>query len=99
MEFGTDEGQFAVGDLTLEYLKTRADQAFMQQIALRAGGRTWTMEDLDNIETLLENEDSFAPRINENRVDYKLWQLYTFLILLLTLLTAEWVIRKRSGMV
>ncbi len=96
---GTDAGTFAVGSLTLEYKETRADGQLMSQIAQRSGGKVFASADPGDISSHLEASDSFVPIVFEERVESELWQRYIFFVIILVLLTAEWLVRKRSGMV
>ena len=96
---GTDEGSFAVGQLFLEYKETRADVSLLRQIAQRSGGRHFSPPIMGSLSERLSLSDSFNPRIIEQNLEKKLWHIYLFLIFLVTLLTIEWFLRKRSGMV
>ncbi|MFK7844569.1 MAG: hypothetical protein AB8G77_04650 [Rhodothermales bacterium] len=96
---GTDAGSFAVGSLTLEYKETRADGQLMHQIAQRSGGWVFASDQSADISQHLASSDAFVPVIFEERVESELWQRYFFFVLILVLLTIEWFVRKRSGMV
>lgn len=96
---GTDAGSFAVGSLTLEYKETRADGQLMHQIAQRSGGRVFASDQPAEVSQHLESSDAFVPVVFEERVETELWQRYFFFVLILVLLTIEWFVRKRSGMV
>ena len=96
---GTDQGQFAVGALTLEFRNTRANAALMRQIAQRSGGSFLTIEQADALPVRLARSESFATKTITNERDVKLWHTTGFLIAIIVLLAAEWVLRKRLGMV
>lgn len=96
---GSDQGQFSVGSLTLEYRETRANTALMQQIAQRSGGTFFTPESASELPRILEASSSFSSLVVEEERDTELAHLYGFLIVIVTLLATEWAIRKRSGMV
>ena len=96
---GTDAGSFAVGSLTLEYKETRADGQLMYQISQRSGGRVFESDQPAEISQHLNTSDAFVPVVFEERVESELWQRYFFFVLILVLLTIEWLVRKRSGMV
>ncbi len=96
---GTDAGSFAVGALTLEFKETRANSQLMYQIAQRSGGVVLEKDTPAALTRHLAETETFMPVIFEERVESELWRRYLFFIIILVLLTAEWFIRKRSGMV
>ncbi|ARA94749.1 hypothetical protein AWN76_017360 [Rhodothermaceae bacterium RA] len=99
VEIGTDRGTFAVGALSLEFRETRADAALMRQIAARSGGIAFSSEAAGAIPARLAASGSFEPLVIEEPIETELWRRYVFLALILLLLTMEWFVRKRSGMV
>ena len=99
MVLGSDAGTFAVGSLTLEFKETRADGQLMRQIAQRSGGMTFAPDQPEAVAQHLASSGSFVPMIFEERVETELWQRYIFFLIILFLLTVEWLVRKRSGMV
>jgi hypothetical protein len=94
---GSDRGGFAVGALALELRDLYADVPLMRELARRSGGEALLPGDLPALGARLA--DGLAPRRVETRRDTELWRLAPLLALLFLLLTAEWVLRKRSGMV
>lgn len=96
---GTDEGTFAVGALTLEYRDTRADAGLMRQIAHRSGGKFVSKEELNTLPSVLSSTGGFVGVEYTEERDTELWHLYWFLVAIVLLLTTEWFLRKRSGMV
>ena len=99
VELGEDEGAFAVGTLSLEYKETRANGPLMHQLAQRSGGRPFDAEQLEEVPGFLGASESFKPVSFEKRVETELWQRWIFFAIILFSLTAEWLVRKRSGMV
>jgi hypothetical protein len=99
VELGTDSGSFAVGGLTLEHRDTRADPQLMRQVALRSGGTAVAPPDLSTLQRALAAEGAMAPRTASVVSESNLRRLPAFLILIICLLTLEWVLRKRSGLV
>ena len=96
---GSDEGTFAVGSLTVEFNETQANGALMRSIAQRSGGLFFDIERISDLSPYLQQSESFRSVFFEERIETELWQRYLFLIIIIILLTAEWFIRKRSGMV
>jgi hypothetical protein len=97
-ELGTDQGQFSVGALTMEYRETTADRALMQQIAQRSGGTAHTPSTIDALLQSVQNAASFQPEVIEESTEAELWHAWIFLALILALLAAEWALRKRYGL-
>ena len=99
LTLGTDNGAFAVGTLTLEFKETRANAALLRQIAQRSGGRFYTPTALASLPGALSSDGTFTPVRFEEARETELWHLPVFFIIVVLLLTTEWVLRKRSGMV
>ncbi len=95
---GTDNGTFTVGSLGLEQRVTRSDGALMRQIAYRSGGQFFTDAALTELPNALASDSLFAAsalvQVREFNLSHTPWMLG----LLVLLLGAEWVIRKRSGL-
>ncbi|HMB91492.1 MAG TPA: hypothetical protein VKP65_11635, partial [Rhodothermales bacterium] len=96
---GNDSGTFAVGSLTLEFKETRANAALLRQIAQRSGGLFFTADQLASLPSALQDGGSFSPVVFEATRETELWHLPVFIAIVILLLTTEWVLRKRSGMV
>jgi hypothetical protein len=96
---GDDRGAFAVGAVADEFRHPGADPALMRQIALRSGGRPVPLDSIGDIEALLRRDGRLEPRVVEQSVETPLLDLPLLLGLLVVGLTAEWVMRKRWGMV
>ncbi len=98
-DLGSDRGGFAVGRLTIEFKETQADAPLMGQLARRSGGLALHAEALGRLAEQLDDSGSFdASPVEVERV-YEVWKNPWLLLILVVSLTAEWVIRKRSGMV
>ena len=98
-ELGTDEGSFAVGSLTLEFKETRANAALMRQIAHRSGGELLEDGGMDVFTSRLSSSGALSSVVVESASETELRRMYVFLAIIVVLLTTEWFIRKRSGMV
>lgn len=97
-ELGTDAGTFAVGGLTIEFKETRADADLMRQLAQRSGGALLMPAEAARLAELLQASGTFVPQVRERVQERKLWHMAWLLAVVLALLTAEWLLRKRSGM-
>lgn len=96
---GEDQGSFAVGALTLEYKETRADAALLRQVAQRSGGQLLASDQLADLPAALTASNTFRSMFSQEQTETELWHLFPFLATIIILLTTEWFIRKRSGMV
>ncbi len=96
---GSDRGTFGVGRLAVEFREPGADPSLMRQIALRSGGQTVGLDTLGAfVRSLRDRGDLTArPLVREDATP--LLTLPWLLGLAVFLLAAEWVLRKRSGMV
>ncbi|MBU1983635.1 hypothetical protein KJ815_04395, partial [bacterium] len=91
---GTDRGMFAVEAFNIELVDTRARFDVLQQVSQASGG---TFTTLDNADSVLENMD-FSPRVTPVQKETTLWNRGLMIWLIIALLSLEWIIRKRSGM-
>ena len=91
---GTDKGQFSVEDFNLEFLQTRMDAALLQQIALKTGGKFFTEFNYADLDSVLK----FPSRKTVQSRDFELWNRILLLIAVISFLSLEWFLRKRSGM-
>ena len=96
---GSDRGAFAVGSLTLEYRQPGADAALMRQIARRSGGATLDPNRPEAFTEALSASLEGAARTVSSATEEDLRTHFSFLLLVVALLGAEWFFRKRSGMV
>ena len=99
VRLGTDSGSFTVGGLTLEHRDTRADPALMRQLAARSGGHAFSADEASDVARVLQNDASLAPRTASIVSESNLRRRPIFLLLIVVLLTTEWILRKRSGLV
>ncbi len=93
-DLGKDSGQFSVEDFSLEYLQTKMNEPLLRQIADRSGGKYFTEENLAALDTLM----NFPARTIPETREWELWNKLALLIIAIVLLSAEWFLRKRSGM-
>ena len=98
-DVGMDQGSFDVGRLSLEFRNTTADPFFMRQLATRTGGLSFLISEVDSIHTMMLAQGLLDDQLVSTESRTRLWQQYPFLILITTLLTVEWLVRKRSGLV
>ncbi len=95
---GTDRGQFVVAAVTAEYQRLRADVELMRQLAQRTGGRFVPQPDLAQAARDVLAVTPLSPRLIERQAVTPLAHTALALIVLLALMAAEWVLRKRWGL-
>ena len=98
-ELGRDAGSFLVGGLNLEYLDTRMNAEVLQQLAYRTGGAYVPYRDADRLRGMLRSLTSLSPSDEPRTEALELHRLPSVLVLVIALFSAEWIIRKRSGMI
>jgi len=97
-ELGTDQGEFSVSPLRLEYQAPRADPVLMRQIAARSGGTTYTTKTANQLPEDLAQRASFSSEVVQQSTEAELWRTSLFLIAILVLLASEWTLRKYLGL-
>lgn len=95
---GEDRGRFSVGELDLEFRETRMNIGVLRQMASRTGGRAVTADDAGELVRALRADSSFTARTVEQRAAVDLRDLPLMLGVIVLLLSLEWFLRKRNGM-
>jgi len=95
---GTDQGEFSVAPLRLEYQAPRADAVLMRQLAARSGGTAYTPETAQQLPADLADRASFSSEVVQQTSEAELWRTSLFLIAILVLLAGEWTLRKLFGL-
>jgi hypothetical protein len=95
---GTDDGRFTIGDLSPEYQNFTMNAKLLRTITDRSGGKFYTSENVVNFKDDLKNVRNFNEKSVVNKSEIALWNLFWILIIIVLLLSLEWFIRKRLGM-
>ena len=93
-QIAADTTEFVVVTTPIEFLQLQPDLDAMQKIANVSGGKCVNPDSL----SLLKETMHYEPRIIENETQWPLLERKWMLILLLALLSFEWFIRKRLGL-
>ena len=96
---GSDRGTFSVGQLAAEFREPGADPALLRQVAARSGGAVVGLDTLGAFVAGLRERGALADRPLVREDETPLVGLPWLLATVVALLTAEWVLRKRAGMV
>ena len=105
-QLGEDRGRFSVGELDLEFQDTKMNAPLLRQIASATGAEYFTAHNVDGLapstsglaSTIL-SQPSFVPRPVVRTDEFELWNWRYTLAFIVLLVSVEWFIRKRSGMV
>ncbi len=95
----TAVGNFIVEALFTEYLQTRADHQLLYNLAAQSGGKMVYPDDLDNLTKLLSENEKIKTVVYEEKSYEDLINLKWIFVLLLALLSIEWFLRKRNGVI
>lgn len=95
---GEDRGKFTVGEPALEFLDTRSSPALLRDLAARSGGRYLGALPLADFDTLLFSHPSLQRRQVDRSSLVQVWTLGGVLAAAIVLLAAEWLLRRRSGL-
>lgn len=98
IKLGEDQGRFSVGESNLEFSNLRMNANLLKQISNKTGGEFYTIDNYQNIIEKIKNDTNFSSIEIFNKSEYQLWNMYYILFLIIILLSIEWFIRKKSGM-
>jgi hypothetical protein len=96
---GEDKGTFSVGRTNVEFLDTRMNKLLLRQIASQTGGKYYDSDSLSSLPKDIASLPSFIPREATRTREIELWNYKWTLALIVLLLSLEWFLRKRSGMI
>ena len=99
VRLGSDRATFGVGEVGAEFREPGADLALLRAVAERSGGERVGLDTLAGFVAALEARGALDARPVERVTETPLLALPWLLALAVGLLTAEWVWRKRLGMV
>jgi len=96
-ELGTARSRFLVFEQDLELDNAAADPATLESLAAMTGGRSLAPEQLPKlIEELSQHTEELEVK---RQVKEPLWDTWPFFLMLVGLLSTEWYLRKRWGLV
>lgn len=95
---GRDRGEFSIGRSNVEHFQLQADRGLMQQLALRTGGEFSYASELESTADAIKALPGLKPVIEYQKSRTGFFDLWWIMVLLLTLLSVEWVVRKLYSM-
>lgn len=90
-------GDFSVGDMGAEEMILVADAAKMKMIATTTGGRYYHNNDMNSLPEDLVSDGRLSTMERSERRFEDMFHFVSILVLLLSLLALEWILRKRYG--
>jgi hypothetical protein len=94
-----ESGNFSVNETNLEYLDLMRNDALLQSISLQSGGRYLTFNEATELPSVLRELDLLRATETELISNKPLYQSPIWFILVVLLLTSEWIIRKSSALI
>jgi hypothetical protein len=91
-------GSFNVGDIDIEMIDSRMNYEFLNDLALRTGGKLFFPENPGEIINQIKEQ---IKKVSDEKVvesQLKLWSNEWMLVIVILLFSLEWFIRKQSGM-
>jgi len=92
---GKSSTEFIVQTATLEFLNTQLNEPLLKEIADISGGSYNKINDISNLPSSIKETKDKVISIRERSI----WDNAIVLIIVMALLTTEWLIRKRKGLV
>lgn len=94
VRIGQDQGQFSIGRSNVEHFRLQADREMLQQIALRTGGEFFYARNMEELAKRLKELPAMKPVRDYKKERTGLNEFFWPMILLLLLLSVEWIVRK-----
>ena len=93
----TNSGSFIVSGQSLEELNTRANFDLLQQLAMASGGSFFTINQLDDLKSTLQNQATLKPIERIVSRSLALIDLKWLLFIAVLLFAIEWFLRRYFG--
>ena len=91
---GTQKTNFRIAESNEEFHKAALNSDLLERLARETGGRYYTPENIDTLPEDISMIDTGSSRVEER----ELWDMPFLFLLLAGLLSAEWILRKRKGL-
>lgn len=97
---GEDAGRFTIGNVALEYQDQRMNDRLLKDIAIKTGGKFIPIHECNPQEVLraMLAEPNFVSRPITEQKEIPLWTTFWTVALAILAFSAEWWLRKQSGM-
>lgn len=91
-------GHFVVEEIAVEYLNTTANHQFLYQLAKTSGGEFVLPNELQKLNQLISENEKITTIVHTDNTYKELINLRWIFGLLVLLLSVEWFLRKRNGL-
>jgi hypothetical protein len=91
---GEDTGRFSVEEFSMEFQNTNMNEALLKQIAFKSKGEYFTPQTIAGLEKHIQFPEKKSREIRQ----WEIWNKLGLLIAAIALLSLEWYIRKKKGM-
>ena len=91
---GTQKTNFRIAESNEEFHNAALNSDLLERLARETGGRYYTPENLDTLPEDISLIDTGSSRVEER----ELWDMPFLFLLLVGLLSTEWILRKRKGL-
>ena len=91
------KGEFVIKELKVEFLDAVSDHALLYNLSEKTGGKMYPKDNFQEIVNDIEKNNNIASLsyVNKELTDIIKWKW--ILIIIITLLSIEWFLRKRNG--
>ncbi len=95
---GTTKGRISVGEQSVEFAETKMNKPLLVQMASSSGGEYADASAFSVLEKKIFARKEMQLMMRPLTSEFELWNLPSFLTIIVLLFGAEWIIRKQSGM-
>ncbi len=95
---GTTSGRISIGEQSIEFAETKMNKPLMKQLASASGGEYADAGSFDSLLEKILSRQEMKPQARIRTSEFELWNLPSFLTIIILLFGIEWLIRKQSGM-
>ncbi len=95
---GTNTGKFSIGEVNAESLNLVRNSKLLKDIAALTNGSYFDIDNSNKLFKKINAQNSSGKRILYSTQKYNLWSESALLITIIVLLSVEWLLRKRAGM-
>ncbi len=95
---GKDAGKFTIGEVDIEFVNTRMDKEFLQELSGETNGKFFTVDNYSQLFDLVKEQMKKKSDYTIIKSEYNLWSNEWLLAAAVLLFGLEWFFRKRSGM-
>ncbi|MFD1631652.1 hypothetical protein [Pseudopedobacter beijingensis] len=92
------KGYFVIEKVNVEYENLTADHQFLYRLASMSGGEMVSPNQLDKLYELIEENEHITSVVHNDRTFEELINMKWIFAVLLLLLSLEWFLRKRNGL-